>query len=314
MQTHNNAERSRSGQGVEAYDLHLKLKEEGFQPNAVTYLSLLKDYASVEALEWVKAVHRYILGGRYKSDVRVGNSLLYMHAGEGEWSKWIDVESYTYVDVLKQCLREKDPRVAREVHYCIIKCRMEQDKYVASTLLSVYISTKAGNITPWTAMIGAYAGCDWGIETYDLYLKMKEESSQPNAATYMNSPNGCVSIGASEWMKDVHRHILEEGHELDLRVGSVLDCMMKEWNLLTRDATVVIDRMKAKSGSTAVVFDRMKGWNLLTWNMMIGAYARSRQGVKAYEVYMKMTEEGFHSDAVFYMSLLNDCANTRVLE
>ena len=49
-QTHNETLKlfaeTRSGRGVEAYDLYLKMKEEGFQPNAVTSMSLPNDYAS----------------------------------------------------------------------------------------------------------------------------------------------------------------------------------------------------------------------------------------------------------------------------
>ena len=359
-------------------------------------------------------------------------AILKFHVEQG-----INVDSYTYVDVLKRCLKEKDLSVAREVHYCIIKSRMEQDKYVASSLLSVYIrcgslqdarqvfdalakksvinwtvmiggyvqhnrakdamqlfhqmrqehvqadkitylsilkacasplslkwgrevhvlirrdglesdilvgtaliqmyakcgsieearqafdnltnrnvvswtamvgayaqsgsigSTKVGDIITWTVMIGAYAGSGRGVEAYDLYLKMKKEGFQPDAATYVSLLNDCASTGALEWVKDVHRHILEGGYESDVRVGSALV------------------NMYAKSGSiedAAVVFDRMKGRNLITWNVMIGAYAGSGRGVKAYDLYLKMKEEGFQPDAVTYMSLLNDCASTGALE
>ena len=325
----------------------------------------------------------------------------------------INVDSYTYVDVLKRCLKEKDLRMAREVHYCIIKSRMEQDKYVASSLLSVYIrcgslqdarqvfdalakksvihwnviiggyvqhnrgkdamqlfhqmrqehvqaneitylsilkacatplSLKWGrevhvlirrdglesdirvgtaliqmyakcgsieearqafdnltnrNVVSWTAMVGAYAGSGRGVEAYDLYLKMKEEGFQPDAVTYMSLLNACASRGALEWVKDVHRHILEGGYESDVRVGSALV------------------HMYAKSGGiqdAAVVFDRMKERDVITWNVMIGAYAGSGRGVEAYDFYVKMKEEGFQPDAVTYMSLLNDCASTGALE
>ena len=56
-------------------------------------------------------------------------------------------------------------------------------------------------------------------------------------------------------MKDVHRHILEVGHESDVRVGSALV------------------HMYAKSGSiedAQVVFERMEECNVMTWNIMIG--------------------------------------------
>ena len=241
------------GRGVEAYDLYLKMKEEGFQPDAVTYMSLLNDCASTGALEWVKDVHRHILEGGYESDVRVGNALVHMYAKSGS----------------------------------------VEDAAV------VFDRMKGRDLITWNVMIGAYAGSGRGVEAYDLYLKLKEEGFQPDAVTYMSLLNDCASTGALEWVKDVHRHILEGGYESDVRVGNALV------------------HMYAKSGSiedAAVGFDRMKGRNLITWNVMIGAYAASGRGVGAYELYLKMKEEGFQPDAVTYMSLLNDSASTGALE
>ena len=242
-----------SGRGVEAYNLYLKMKEEGFQPNAVTYVSLLNDCASTGALEWVKDVHRHILEGGYELDVRVGNALIHMYA----------------------------------------KCGSIEDAAV------VFDRMKARHLITWNVMIGAYAGSGRGVEAYDLYLKMKEEGFQPNAVTYVSLLNDCASTGALEWVRNVHRHILEGGYELDVRVGNALI------------------HMYAKCGSiedAAVVFDSMKGRDLITWNVMIGAYAGSGRGVEAYDLYLKMKEEGFQPDAVTYMSLLNDCASTGALE
>ena len=242
-----------SGRGVEAYDLYLKMKEEGFQPNAVTYMSLLNDCASTGALEWVKVVHRHILEGGHESDVRVGNALVHMYA----------------------------------------KCGSIEDA------APVFDRMKERDLITWNVMIGAYAGSGRGVEAYDLYVKMKEEGFQPNAVTYMNLLNDCASTGALEWVKNVHRHILEGGHESDVRVGSALI------------------HMYAKCGSVedaAVVFESMKERNQITWNVMIGAYAGSGRGVEAYDLYLKMKEEGVHPNAVTYVSLLNDCASTGALE
>ena len=242
-----------NGRGVEAFDLYLKMKEEGFQPNAVTYMSLLNDCASTGALEWVKVVHRHILEGGHESDVRVGNALVHMYAKSG---------SIEDAAVVFDRMKERD-------------------------------------LITWNVMIGAYAGSGRGVEAYDLYLKMREEGFQPNAVTYMSLLNDCASTGALEWVKDVHRHILEERHESDVRVGSA------------------VIHMYAKCGSiedAAVVFDRMKERNIITWNVMIGAYAGSGRGVEAYDLYLKMKGEGFVPDAVTYMSLLKDCASTGALE
>ena len=242
-----------SGRGVEAYDLYLKMKKEGFQPDAATYVSLLNDCASTGALEWVKDVHRHILEGGYESDVRVGSALVHMYA----------------------------------------KCGSIEDAAV------VFDRMKERGLVTWNVMIGAYAGSGRGVEAYDLYLKMKGESFEPNAVTYMSLLNECASTGALEWVKDVHRHILEEGYESDVRVGSALV------------------HMYAKCGSiedAAVVFDSMKERDIITWNVMIGAYAGSGRGVEAYDLYLKMKGESFEPNAVTYMSLLNECASTGALE
>ena len=242
-----------SGRGVEAYDLYLKMKEEGFQPDAVTYMSLLNDCASTGALEWVKDVHRHILEKGHESDVRVGNALVHMYAKSGS----------------------------------IEDARMVFDRM------------KERDVITWNVMIGAYAGSGRGVEAYDLYLKMKEEGFQPDAVTYVSLLTDCASTGALEWVKDVHRHILEGGHESDVRVS------------------IALIHMYAKCGSiedAAVVFDSMKERNIITWNVMIGAYAGSGRGVEAYDLYLKMKEEGFQPDAVTYMSLLNQCASTGALE
>ena len=242
-----------SGRGVEAYDLYLKMKEAGFQPNAVTYMSLLNDCASTGALEWVKEVHKHILEGGYESDVRVGNALVHMYAKSGSI----------------------------------------EDAAV------VFDRMKERNIITWTVMIGAYAGSGRGVEAYELYLKMKEAGFQPDAVTFVSLLNDCGSAGALEWVKVVHKHILEKGHESDVLVGNALV------------------HMYAKSGSiedARMVFDRMKGRDVVTWNVMIGAYSGSGRGVEAYDIYLKMKEEGLQADAVTFMSLLNDCGSAGALE
>ena len=343
-----------SGRGVEAYDLYLKMTEEGFQPDAVTYVSLLNDCASTGALEWVKDVHRHILEGGYESDVRVGNALVHMYAKSGSiedaapvfdrmkerdlitWTVMIGayarsgrgVEAYdlylkmkkegfqpdavTYMSLLNDCASTGALEWVKDVHRHILEGGYESDVRVGNALVHMYAKSgsiedaapvfdrmKERDVMTWNVMIGAYTGSGRGVEAYDLYLKMKTEGFQPNTVTYMSLLNDCASTGALEWVKDVHRHILEEGHESDVRVGSALV------------------HMYAKSGSiedARMVFDRMKERDVMTWTVMIGAYAGSGRGVEAYDLYLKMKKEGFQPDAVTYVSLLNDCAITGALE
>jgi pentatricopeptide repeat protein len=86
---------------------------------------------------------------------------------------------------------------------------------------------------------------------------------------------------------------------LDLRVGSALV------------------HMYAKSGSIGdarLVFDRMDERDVITWNVMIGAYAEIGAAVEAYQLFLQMIQQGFIPDRITYVSILNACASAGVLE
>ena len=263
--------------GQDAMQLFHQMRQEHVQADEITYLSILKACASPLSLKWGREVHVLIRRDGLESDIRVGTALIQMYAKCGS------------IDEARQAF---DNLTNRNV----VSWTAMGGAYAQSGSIG---STRVGDIVTWNVMIGAYAGSGRGVEAYDLYLKMKEEGFQPNAVTYMSLLNDCASTAALEWVKDVHRHILEGGYESDVRVGNALV------------------HMYAKSGSiedAAVVFDRMKGRNIITWNVMIGAYAGSGRGVEAYDLYVKMKEEGFQPNAVTYMNLLNECASTGALE
>ena len=68
------------GHGEEAFETFLQMQQEGFAPNAITYLSILNPRASRGALEWVKEVHGQALKAGLDSDVSLGNAFVNMYA------------------------------------------------------------------------------------------------------------------------------------------------------------------------------------------------------------------------------------------
>ncbi|CAM6102793.1 unnamed protein product [Calypogeia fissa] len=71
------------GCGHEAHRMFCQMKREGFEPDAITYLSILNASASGGALEWVKEVHGHASKAGLESDLRVGNALVHMYAESG---------------------------------------------------------------------------------------------------------------------------------------------------------------------------------------------------------------------------------------
>jgi hypothetical protein len=55
------------------------MRQDGVQPDAVTFIGFLNVCASAVALEEGKHIHKQIIQSQYKSDVFVGSSLIDMY-------------------------------------------------------------------------------------------------------------------------------------------------------------------------------------------------------------------------------------------
>lgn len=78
-----------------------------------------------------------------------------------------------------------------------------------------------------------------------------------------------------------------------------------------RVGSALVD-MYAKCGNindARVVFDKMKHCDVITWNIMIGAYAESDCGVEAFQLFLQMIREGLKPDPIIYVSILNLCSS-----
>ena len=74
------AQHDHAEDGIEVLD---QMRQDGAQPNEITYLSILKACASPVALKWVKEVHAHIRHGSFASDVHVGTALVNIYAKSG---------------------------------------------------------------------------------------------------------------------------------------------------------------------------------------------------------------------------------------
>lgn len=59
------------------------MKREGFELNAITYVSILNACAMTRALEWMKKVHRHAREGGFELHLRMSRALVHMYARSG---------------------------------------------------------------------------------------------------------------------------------------------------------------------------------------------------------------------------------------
>ncbi|CAM6105985.1 unnamed protein product [Calypogeia fissa] len=345
---------AKHGRGHEAYLLFLQMRQEGFEPNAITYMSILNGSASAGALEWVREVHGYARKAGLESDVRVGSALVHMYARSGSiddakvvfdrmetrdvyaWTVMIgglaehgcgheayqlflqmrqegfEPNAITYVNILNASASAGALEWVKEVHGHATKAGLESNMRVGSALVHMYAEIgriadarlvfdrmEKRDVATWNIMIGGLAQHGHGHEAYRMFVQMKGEGFEPNAITYMSILNGSASVGALEWVKEVHGHATKAGLLSDVRVGSALV------------------HMYAKSGNkddARLVFDKMEKQDVVTWNVMLGGLAEHGCGHEALELFRKMNADGVKPDGTSFVALLSSCCHAGLLD
>ena len=100
------------------------------------------------------------------------------------------MDSYTFVEILKWCLKQKHLMAAKQVHDRIIRSRMEQNILAVNNLLSVYIRCRRLQdvrrsfdelvqkiVYIWTIMIGDYAQHNHAKDAMETLNQMRQEGA-----------------------------------------------------------------------------------------------------------------------------------------
>ncbi|KAJ7295918.1 hypothetical protein O6H91_Y155500 [Diphasiastrum complanatum] len=240
---------AQQGYGKEALPLYEQMKQEGVQPDYVTYVVLLKACASTGSLEQGRQLHSYIIRSGFESDVIVGSALVDMYAKCGS----------------------------------IVHARQAFDKMSERDVVS------------WNAMIAGYAQQGHGKDALALYELMKQEGVQADDVTYVVLLKACASIAALGQGKQLHAHIIRDGFDLDVFVGSALVDMYAKCGCLE---------------NAREVFDNMHERDVVSWNAMISGSALQGLGKEALTLLEQMQREGMKPNDVTYLSVLAACSHS----
>ncbi|KAJ7527753.1 hypothetical protein O6H91_16G069500 [Diphasiastrum complanatum] len=272
------------GLAKEALTLYEKMKQEGVQPNNVTYVILLKACASIAGLEQGKRLHSDIIRSGFESDMFVGNILIDMYAKCG---------CIEHACQVFNKMSERDMVSWNSMIAGYVKCgRMEDAR-------ELFNNTNERDVVSWNAMIAGYAQNELDKEALALYEQMKEEGMLPDNVTYVILLKACASIAALEQGKQLHSDIIRSGFESDVTVGNTLIDMYAK--------CVCIEY-------ACQVFNKMRERDVVSWSAMISGYAQNGLDKEALALYEQMKHEGMQPNSVTYVILLKVCASIGALE
>ena len=337
-----------------AMELFNQMCQTGVQPNAFTFLSVLKACANPSALQWGKEVHACVRHAGLESDVRVGSALVHMYAKCGSiddarlaFDKMEERNVITW-NVMIGGLAEHG--CGHEAYELFLQMQREGFKPNAITYMSILNACASAGALEWVkevhthareagfesdvrvgnALVHMYAKCGSIDDARLAFDKMEER----DVVTWNVMIGGLAEHGCGHEAYELFLQMKREGFKPNaITYISILNACVsagalewvKEVHTHAREAGFESDvrvgnalvHMYAKCGSiddARLAFDKMEERDVVTWNVMIGGLAEHGCGHEAYELFLQMKREGLKPDAFTYASILNACASAGALE
>lgn len=250
--------------------------------NAGVYVgsALMRGYADLRDCEGLRLVFDEIL----VKDVTTWNALIlgYMELGlTGEAQRTIGMMPVTNVISWTTL-----------VNGYINNSRLDQAR-------SVFNKMSEKNVLTWTAMIRGYVQYGKFLDALELFILMLNSGPYPNHFTFSSVLEACAGSSSLVIGNQVHSCILKSGIPFDaILLTSLVD-------------------MYAKCGDIEAafcIFESMPKKNIVSWNSIIGGYARHGLATRALEVFERMTNSGVKPDKITFINVLSACGHGGLVE
>jgi len=298
--------------------------------NLVDACCALRELAQQNVVSWNAIIAAYSTHGNPEEGLSLFNQ---MKQGG------IQPDHFTYATVVSAASLQH----GRKIHDCIIKSGFQSDVVVGGALIDMYV--KSGtiddarkvfdempihNVVSWTAMIAAYARHGSGDEALNLFYQMQRTRVQPNHFTFASVLSACTSLANLEHGKRIHNHIIKNGVQSDVFVGSALVDMYIKCGSIN-DAGNVFDRMPERdqvSWTTMIagyvqtgcvdeameLFQKIPQHDAVSWTAMIAGCSQNGRSNEALDLFCQMRQKRVKPNSVTFVNLLPACANLAALE
>ncbi|KAL7243755.1 hypothetical protein ACSBR1_016055 [Camellia fascicularis] len=227
-------------------------------------------------------------------------------------SSSISPSNYIFTAVIKSCAELSALRIGKIVHCHALVRGFGLDSFVKSALISFY--AKCGDlgiarrvfdemaertVVAWNSMISGYEQNGFAEEAIGLFYQMKDLGVELDLATMVSVLSACSQLGALDLGCWVHDHIIENGFDMNVVLGTTLI------NMYARCGSV---------GKAWEVFDSMNDRNVVAWTAMISGYGMHGYGREAVELFHKMRAQGPPPNDVTFVAVLSSCAHAGLVK
>lgn len=318
-------------------------------PDKITYLCVLQACGNLKNVDSGRVIHEKIVASGLDSDLAIGSSLVHMYAQCGilqdmqqvfdelpnrDIISWgVIVSAYAqyghdkvvlklfrplqvegiqpdrgmYVLFLKSCSVLGDIEHGRLIHEHIKQGGSRLDIFLESTVIEMY--SVCGNlkeaydvfeqminrdVVAWGSMMSAYIYHGHFLSALRLYEDMQHEGLQPDRVIFLCILKACSSLGELALGRIIHEHAVCHSLDSHAMIGNAL-----------------LD-LYAKCGSlyeVSIVFDKLPAPSVVSWDIMISAYADNGLVDIAFEMFNNMKHKGLSPSNVTFICILKACGS-----
>ncbi|KAK7397023.1 hypothetical protein VNO78_18187 [Psophocarpus tetragonolobus] len=298
-----------------SYHCFLQMGRAGVAPDDHTISTLIRAVIGTELDVLVPQVHAQALHLALNLSVFVGSSLIRAYASLRQEEAFKRV----FYDILMKDVTSWNSLVSGYMELGSIDDAqttfdmMPQRNIISwTTLVNGYIRNKKinkarsvfnkmieRNVVSWTVMISGYVQNNRFMDALKLFLLMFKSGTRPNHFTFSSVLDACAGCSTLLTGMQVHVCVIKSGIPEDvISLTSLVD-------------------MYAKCGDTDAafrVFKSIPNKNLVSWNSIIGGYARHGLATRALEEFDRMKKAGVTPDEVTFVNVLSACVHAGLVE
>lgn len=305
-----------------AFEMFRKMELEGLEPNPVTWTSLLSSHArcgqneetvelfgvmrmrgigaTAEVLAVVlsvcadmvavgrgKVIHGYVIKGGFENYLFVKNALIYMYGkcGDVKYAQnlFLEMETKNLVSWNALITSHAESGLCDEAFAIFSQLETSDDCPMIRP-----------NVISWSAVIDGFASKGQGEESLKLFRQMQLAKVMATCVTISSVLSICAELAALNLGREIHGYVVRALMDSNILVGNGLI------------------NMYTKCGSfeeAHLVFEKIDGRDLVSWNSMISGYGLHGLGEKALKTFDQMIKCGFKPDNVTFVAVLSACSH-----
>lgn len=339
------------GPAEEAFHLYAQMQEQGLQPDAITFIHMLRACISLSDAERGKQIHTDVKAAKLESNIFVESALVDMFAKCGKieeahqvFSRATHLNTVTwnamiagyadhgrpsdavalYDEMLKQGVKPNEATFVNVLKACQSHADLEQGKRIHADLENAGFQD---DVYAGTALVGMYGRCGQLEDAVMVFSKLRKKnvvSWNVMLTEYARYKRVSECVGT---LKKMQQEGFEPcqitfitmfracGHAGAIKLGRVMHREVIKRGLISNLVlkSSLID-MYVKCGcmdEARTALDKSDKRNTVMFNTVISGYAKHGPAEEAFKLFEQMQAEGSTPDEITFLHMLQACGTAR---